>query len=206
MAELREVGALSAAAGAEYLVFLARTTRGPDGREPLAPDDWRAMISAVLEADKVARDAFGLTLVYHPHIGLAVETEAETERLVADTQGDVALCLDVGHFVYPGDDPAAFFRRHAPVIRYLHLRDVDGNVRADAITHKRDFWGAVHAGLFCEPGEGVVDFEAFMDALRDAGYDGPAVVERSLYAQPHHVSAETAARAHRFFSQMGFGG
>ncbi|MGE0666881.1 MAG: sugar phosphate isomerase/epimerase family protein [Sphingomonadales bacterium] len=204
--ELREVGALSAAAGAEYLVLLARTSRGPKGRNPLEGDDWRRMVDGVREADRIARGEFGLTTVYHPHIGLAVETAAETERLVAETGGDVGLCLDVGHFAYPGDDPVAFYRQYAGVVKYLHLRDLDPAVRDDAVATNKDFWGAVFGGLFCEPGTGIVDFDGLVAAAHEARFDGPVVVERSLYAQPHEVSAETAARAHRFFSAKGFGG
>ncbi|MBI1181046.1 MAG: TIM barrel protein [Alphaproteobacteria bacterium] len=204
--ELRQVAALSAAAGARFLVLLARTTRGPQGRIALAPPEWRAMVDGVKEADRIAREEFGLTTVYHPHIGLAVETRAETERLVADTGGEIALCLDVGHFVYPGDGPVGFLRRHAEVIQYLHLRDVDRAVRDDAVATNKDFWGAVFAGLFCEPGEGILDFAGLVDVLRETGFGGPAVVERSLHAQPHEVSAATAARAYRFFRGIGFGG
>ena len=205
-AELREVGALTAAAGATHLVLLARTTRGPMGRRGLAGNDWYAMVQAIQEAGRLVRDEFGLTMVYHPHIGLAVETAAETERLVEETHGDVALCLDVGHFAYPGDDPVAFYKRHAPIIQYLHLRDLDPAVRDDAVATNKDFWSAVHGGLFCEPGTGVVDFAGLVAAARDAKFTGPVVVERSLYAQPHNVSAETAARAHKYFSAAGFGG
>jgi inosose dehydratase len=154
----------------------------------------------------MARGEFGLTTVYHPHIGLAVETAAETERLVSDTHGDIPLCLDVGHFAYPGDDPVAFYRRYAGVVKYLHLRDLDPSVRDDAVATNKDFWGAVFGGLFCEPGTGVVDFDGLVAAARDARFDGPVVVERSLYAQPHDVSAATAARAHGFFRNKGFGG
>ncbi len=204
--ELREVGALSAAAGATYLVLLARTTRGPNGRNPLEGADWHRMVDGIREADRLVRGEFGLTTVYHPHIGLAVETAAETERLVADTGGQIPLCLDVGHFAYPGDDPVAFYRQYAGVVKYLHLRDLDPAVRDDAVATGKDFWGAVFAGLFCEPGQGVVDFDGLVTAAREAGFDGPAVVERSLHAQPHEVSAETAARAHRFFAARGFGG
>jgi inosose dehydratase len=204
--ELREVAGLSAAAGAKYLVLLARTTRGPKGRNPLEGADWHRMVDGIREADRLVRGEFGLTTVYHPHIGLAVETAAETERLVADTNGDIPLCLDVGHFAYPGDDPVAFYRRHAGVVKYLHLRDLDPAVRDDAVATNKDFWGAVFAGLFCEPGTGVVDFAGLVEAAREEGFTGPVVVERSLHAQPHDVSAETAARAHRFFSALGFGG
>lgn len=204
--ELREVAALTAAAGARHLVLLARTTRGPAGRRALAGNDWHDMVQGIKDAHRMVRDEYGLSVVYHPHIGLAVETAAETERLVEDTNGDVPLCLDVGHFAYPGDDPVAFFRRHAPVIQYLHLRDLDPAVRDDAVATNKDFWGAVHAGLFCEPGTGVVDFAGLVAAAREAAFKGPVVVERSLYAQPHDVSAETAARAHAFFSAAGFGG
>lgn len=205
-AELREVAALTSAAGARHLVLLARTTRGPAGRRALAGNDWHAMVDGIKEADRLVREEFGLTVVYHPHIGLAVETRAETERLIADTDGKLALCLDVGHFAYPGDDPVAFFRRHAERIAYLHLRDLDPAVRDDAVANNKDFWAAVHGGIFCEPGDGVVDFAGLVAACRDANFTGPVVVERSLHAQPHDVSAETAARAHRYFSAAGFGG
>jgi inosose dehydratase len=59
---------------------------------------------AALVADR------GLTFALHPHAGTLVESAADVERLLATT--DVGWCLDTGHLLIGGGDPAAFVRDH----------------------------------------------------------------------------------------------
>ena len=74
--------------------------------------------------------AEGLELVLHPHVGTLVESAADVDRALAHT--DVPWCLDTGHLLIGGVDPAAFVRDHAERIGHVHLKDVDARL-ADAV-------------------------------------------------------------------------
>ena len=51
----------------------------------------------------------GITCALHPHVGTLIETAAQVERGLAETT--VGWCLDTGHLVIGGTDPAQFARR-----------------------------------------------------------------------------------------------
>ena len=65
----------------------------------------------------------GLTLALHPHAGTQVETAADVERMLELTE--VGWCLDTGHLLIGGVDPADFARRHGERVVHVHLKDVD---------------------------------------------------------------------------------
>ena len=65
---------------------------------------------------------------FHPHVGTAVELEAQIDRLLADTEVD--LCFDTGHHAFWGQDPLAYMDRVWGRIAYMHLKNVDPAVRA----------------------------------------------------------------------------
>ncbi len=127
------------------------------------------------------RDALGMRVVVHHHAGTFVETPAEIERLLAETDPDlVGLLLDTGHATYGGADAVEIATRHADRIRYVHLKDVAGaeldHVRRSTIAME-DAW---KRGVFCALGEGVVDFPRVIDALRGKGYAGWMIVEQDV--------------------------
>ncbi|HWV35611.1 MAG TPA: TIM barrel protein, partial [Thermomicrobiales bacterium] len=101
--------------------------------------------SASLDADGFARIAanasrvasvagrHGIHVHYHNHVGTYVETPEEVESLLASLDTDeVDLCFDTGHFAFGGGDAKAFVERHAGVIGYVHLKDVDAAVMREA--------------------------------------------------------------------------
>jgi inosose dehydratase len=145
------------------------------GRPELAPrlEDraWRAMAGRLRRAAERAAER-GVRAVVHPHAGGYVEFEDEVDRLLSEL--DVGLCLDTGHALYAGSDPAAMVRRYAARLEHLHLKDVSGPVRARGL----GFWDAVAAGVFCPVGDGLLDLPALRTALADAGYRGFATIEQ----------------------------
>jgi inosose dehydratase len=181
------MGALLAGLDATYLVAMTTVYADPFTGRPLGPrqltgDDWRRLIDTTHRLADLARDRFGLRLVFHPHAGMYVETEAEIEALLADTDpARVALCLDTGQHAVAGGDPLAFLRRHHRRIPYLHLKNVDAavlrRVRAEALPVN----AAVPLGLYCEPDRGVIDFAALIDLLAEIDFQGWGIVEQDLY-------------------------
>lgn len=85
----------------------------------------------------------------------------------------VGMCLDTGHFVASGVDPAAIARRYAGRIVHVDLKDCAG-----------------HGREFVPFGNGVVDFEGVLRALVETDYRGYFIVESPRGG----ADAETALR------------
>jgi inosose dehydratase len=178
------VRALAGFGDAGTLVLAAATgTDGYDTRPELTADGWRALLANL---DRIAAHAAesGITTVLHPHVGTMVERSAEVDR-VLDGSG-VALCLDTGHLMVGGTDPAALARRAPERIAHVHLKDVDAaaadRVRAGALTYT----DAVRAGMYRPLGDGDVDIAGIVGSLTAAGYSGWYVMEQDtvLDAEP----------------------
>ena len=100
-------------------------------------------------------------VVFHHHAGTAIESPAEIEALLAQT--DVGICYDTGHALAGGGDPVEVARMCRGRIEHLHLKDVD-----------------LASGAFCAFGDGGVDFDAVFAELD--GYDGWTVLEQDRIA------------------------
>jgi inosose dehydratase len=173
--------------GAEVLVLaeagdparLAQAGHVVPGATPaFGADDWQRFAAA---AGEIAARAQGLGLVsaFHPHVGSYVETEEETEHLLAETDPAlVGLCVDTGHLAYGGADPVAITTRHRARVRHVHLKDIAAPVLDRARQQGWSFPEAVANGVFVPLGDGMVDLPAMLDALRQAGYAGWLVVEQ----------------------------
>ena len=81
------------------------------------------------------------------------------------------ICFDTGHHSYAGFDPVAFMKRHIGRISYMHFKDIDPKVKAEAIANRTGFYDACGQGIFCNLGKGDVDFPAVRQVLLDAGFE-----------------------------------
>lgn len=135
------------------------------------------MLNVQRAGERVA--AHGLIGTFHPHVDCHVQTEAQIERLLADTT--VQLCLDTGHHVYGGGEPISFYRKHAGRIPYIHIKDCNLAVKAKMDAEKWSFAKAVTENIMVEPGKGSIDFTKLYAALSEKGYDGWVVVEQDLF-------------------------
>lgn len=186
---VRRVGSLLSALGAKLLVLSDCQTlerrqmagRVPvDGSKSLSTAQWRSVGAVVGEVEHAAAE-FGLSLVFHPHVATYVETPSETERLFnALTATKVGLCLDTGHCVYGGGDPIEEAQKYRPLLRYVHIKDVNPAVLGRARQQKLDFEAAVGAGVFSPIGKGCIDFAGFFRFLADTQYSGWAIVEQDV--------------------------
>jgi inosose dehydratase len=181
LAALRPHLDLLKAFGCTVLVFAETSnaihgdrSRPLDERPVLEPGAWAEFgrrMTAV--ADRTLAE--GVRLVYHHHMGTAVQSEADIDALMEATGPSVHLLLDTGHATFAGADSAALARRYRDRISHFHAKDVRRDVMARAKTERLSFLDAVVAGVFTVPGDGSVDYPAVLREL--SGYEGWAVVE-----------------------------
>ncbi len=180
--QVRDACEVITATGGKFLVLIDDTYTDLFTAKPVVPkhlDDggWERLIQATHRVADIARDQFGLHLVFHPHAETHVEYEDQIERLLADTDPErVFLCFDTGHHAYRGGNPVAFMKKHHARIPYLHLKSVRPEMIRKVEEENIPFAIAVGNDMFCEPSEGAVDFLAFRDVMRDIDYSGYAMV------------------------------
>ncbi len=155
-----------------------------------APDPAeRARFAA--NAEEVARliqGETGLRTLYHHHCGHHVETPDEVDAFLDATDPALLnLVFDTGHAVYgsgrPDDDGALAVRlmeRWWERIAYVHFKDCEPSVATRARSEGWDYARAVGAGVFCELGQGSVDFAAVRASLRERGYADWITVEQDV--------------------------
>jgi inosose dehydratase len=169
------------ALGCSVLVF-AETSNAIHGdrsrplaeRPVLKPDEWRRFGERMTEVADASL-AEGVRLVYHHHMGTAVQSEADIDALMSATGPSVHLLLDTGHATFAGTDPVVLARRYRDRISHFHAKDVRPSVMERARREDLSFLDAVIAGVFTVPGDGCVDYPAVLREL--PGYRGWAVVE-----------------------------
>jgi inosose dehydratase len=173
----RQMSELFAAAGAEVFVaaIVADDAWSAPPSEPLAADAWEQLLAHLDEIDTLV-GTYGLRLVVHPHVGTLIERDAAVERLLADS--DVGWCLDTGHLLIGGTDPAEFVRRHGARIFHVHLKDVDSGLAARVRAGELSLVRATQMGLFRPLGEGDAGIDDVLRALHDEGYERWLVLEQ----------------------------
>lgn len=139
---------------------------------------WKAYGDRLTTFGEHLQSRHGLRLAYHHHMGAYVESPDDIDMLMAVTGASVGLLFDTGHAFYGGAaDPVALLKRHLKRVVHLHCKDVRPQVIAKARNDGWSFLDGVINGTFTVPGDGAIDFEAVLAALREGGYEGWLVVE-----------------------------
>ncbi len=141
----------------------------------------RQLAQAAMETAKEIRAKAGLRTAFHHHCAGFVETADEIHAFLRDTESDViGLCLDTGHLVFGGGDPADIVDRYGDRIWHVHFKDCSRQVAARSRQEGWDYLTSVRQGVFCELGQGAVDFQRVIESLKRAGYDDWIVVEQDV--------------------------
>ena len=126
-------------------------------------------------ADRVSEA--GLTLVYHPHVMMPVETVEEIDRFMSAVGEPVRLLLDTGHIAMAGGDYRVVMEKWWDRISHIHLKDIRWSVYEAADKQRATFDELIHEGIFTVPGDGDLDFEPLIKKVASGGYDGWLLVE-----------------------------
>ncbi|MGB8453358.1 MAG: myo-inosose-2 dehydratase [Anaerocolumna sp.] len=148
-----------------------------DNKVYFTDKEWDNLCNGLNKLGKLAVTR-GFKLCFHHHMGTGVQTMAETERLMENTdQNYVFLCYDTGHFTFSGEDPLCILKKYPERIGHVHLKDVREEVLKEATEGKWSFLKAVREGAFTVPGDGCVDFKSVFAELEKSGYEGWLLVE-----------------------------
>jgi inosose dehydratase len=164
------------AAGVGVMVVSADTGLvGYDARPDLDDDGWDRLLGNL---DRVAESAaeHGVRAVLHPHVGTMVETGTEVARVLEGSE--ISLCLDTGHLLIGGTDPADLTRQVPERIAHTHLKDVDLTWARRVQDGHATYTDAVRQGMYRPLGQGDVDVAAIIDHLTRCHYNGWFTLEQ----------------------------
>jgi inosose dehydratase len=183
------------AARAGVMVLSADTGLvGYDSRPVLDAAGWDRLLRNL---DRVAEAAaeHGIRAVLHPHVGTLVETGAEVTRVLEGSQ--IPLCLDTGHLLIGGTDPAELTAQVPDRIAHTHLKDVDLTWARKVQSGRVTYTDAVRLGMYRPLGQGDVDVAAIISDLAEHGYDGWYTLEQDtiLTEEPRGEGPLADARA-----------
>ncbi|MDR1903004.1 MAG: myo-inosose-2 dehydratase [Treponema sp.] len=148
-----------------------------DDKPCFTDEEWKKLCGGLNKLGEKAAGK-GMRLAYHHHMGTGVQTAAEIDRLMENTDPALlSLLYDTGHLVFSGEDYTAVLNKYIKRIAHVHLKDMRKPLREKAKQEKWSFLKSVREGVFTVPGCGDVDFIPVFEALKAHGYEGWWVVE-----------------------------
>ena len=140
-------------------------------------EEWKKFTDGLSKLGNIAKE-YGITLVYHHHMGTVVQTAEEIDRMMDMCDPDaVYLLFDTGHLAYCGEDYMAVLKKYAKRIKHVHLKDIRPEIVQKVKDEHKSFLQGVRMGAFTVPGDGALDFKPVFDVLDEAGYEGWMLVE-----------------------------
>lgn len=191
---VRELLAGYDAARAGTLVLSADSGgTGYDTRPELDAAGWDQLLSNLDRITEYAATR-GVTAVLHPHVGTMVETGDDVRRVLEGSV--IRLCLDTGHLLIGGTDPAALARQAPERVAHTHLKDVDLALARQVQDGRTTYTEAVRKGMYRPLGEGDVDLDGVLSPLDARGYDGWHVLEQDTILHGPPTGDGPAADVH----------
>ncbi|ACY21234.1 Myo-inosose-2 dehydratase [Gordonia bronchialis DSM 43247] len=207
--QIEDVAKLTAAVGGKHVVVIPEMWRDPasgavlEDRD-LTDEQWRKKTEGMNELGKAMFEKYGVRAQYHPHADSHVDTEEHIYRFLENTDGEfVNLCLDTGHVSYCGGDNLAIITKHPERIGYLHLKQVDEEVRAKVAADDLPFGEAVKLGAMTEPPRGIPEMPPLLDAVAGLDIDIFAIVEQDMYPCAVDAPLPIAQRTRKYLGGCG---
>jgi len=207
--QIEDVAKLTAAVGGTHVVVIPEMWRDASTGailedRVLTDDQWHRKTRGMNELGKAMYEKYGVRAQYHPHADSHVDTEANVYRFLDGTDGEfVNLCLDTGHISYCGGDNIRIVERFPERIGYLHLKQVDPQVRARVEADDLPFGEAVKLGAMIEPPLGVPDMPSLLAAIERLGIDVFAIVEQDMYPCAPESPLPIAKRTRNYLGSCG---
>ena len=164
-------------------------------------EEWDIFCTGMNKLGKIAKEEYGIALTFHHHMGTVVQSLAEVDRMMENTDPEyVSLLFDTGHFTYCGEDPLEVVKKYVHRIKHVHLKDIRPEVVEQVKKENMSFLAGVRAGAFTIPGDGCINYDPIFKVLEDAGYEGYMVVEADQ--DPAKANPlEYAIRARKFIAE-----
>ena len=163
--------------------------------------EWDTFCTGMNKLGKIAKEEYGIALTFHHHMGTVVQSLAEVDRMMENTDPEyVSLLFDTGHFTYCGEYPLEVVKKYVHRIKHVHLKDIRPEVVEQVKKENMSFLAGVRAGAFTIPGDGCINYDPIFKVLEEAGYEGYMVVEAEQ--DPAKANPlEYAIRARKFIAE-----
>ncbi len=165
----------------------------------LSDEEWEIYAAGAERMARAVKEQTGLRTVFHHHCAGFIETPEEIARLLEMTDPSLlGLVFDTGHYSFGAGGCETLLNaldRFAERIWYVHYKDCDSNVLKRASAGNWDYFEAVRQGVFCELGQGCVDFPVVTNWLRQHNYSGYITVEQDVL--PGMGTPKESARRNR---------
>ena len=209
--ELMVAGNVGASLNAKYIVliddFYSSDNRdGETTDKTLTADGWKHLIETTHRIADIAKEEFGLDIAFHSHADTHVETTEQLEKFLEDTDSDkISLCLDTGHLHYGGGDSLEFMKKHHKRVSYMHFKDVNTNIWERVKSENLSIQEATAMGVFCDLGEGNVNYPELGKVLNDIEYSGWVIVEQDVATPVTKSPLKAATKARKYLESVGIG-
>jgi len=174
----------------------------------LSDEQWKTFAGGAQQIARAVQAESGLRTVFHHHCAGYVETPDEIARLLELTDPELlGLVFDTGHLMYGsgGNDVDMISQsldRFGERIWYVHFKDCQPRIAEQCRAEGADYFEAVGGGVFCELGQGCVDFPFVLAWLRGQDYQGWALVEQDVLPGMG-APLESARRNRQYLQSIG---
>jgi inosose dehydratase len=204
--QVAPIAALTAALGAEHMVVIPDLWRDDlTGNEKesrhLTAEQWATLTANHNELGRRMLEQYGVHSQFHSHADSHVGYQADVERFLEATDPRyVNLCLDTGHVAYYGGDSVDLITKYPERIGYLHLKQVDPALAAQALAEDISFSQTVRMDIMVEPPSGVPDLEEVLHAAAKLPQNLFAIVEQDMYPCSPDRPLPIARRTYTYLS------
>jgi len=156
--------------------------------------DFATRWKPILDACRAAGIKFALEV--HPgQIAFDLFSAERTLEAVGGRE-EFGFLVDPSHFHWQGLDPVEFVRQFPDRIYHVHIKDAALTLggRSSILNSYLPYGDSRRGWDFRLPGRGGIDWEAFIRALGEIGYDGPLAVEFKDAAIEREFGAEEACQ------------
>lgn len=151
---------------------------------------WKRFADGVARVTDRCRER-GYEPAFHHHTATYIEAVWEIERMLELT--DVGLCLDTGHLLAGGGDPARGFRDWGSRINHVHLKDAHRTILARIVADAAPVEEIWRRRAFCALGQGDAGMDEVLQAISDIDYSGWLIVEQDIFPDPAEPPGRAAA-------------
>jgi len=191
----------SVAVVSEQTYSIQGTDKNVFKEKPFFTDtEWDQLGQGLNELGKIAQE-YDLKLVFHHHMGTGVQTLAEIDRLMENTDPNhVHLLYDTGHIYVSDADYMTLLNKHLNRIHHVHFKDVRQAVKEQCEREGKSFLQSFLAGMFTVPGDGCIDFREVYKTLQETNYSGWIVIEAEQDPSVAHP-LEYALKARNYINE-----
>jgi inosose dehydratase len=164
------------------------------------PEQWRRFAEGVEMAAARCRER-GYEPTFHHETGTRIEAPWEIEKVLELTS--IGLCLDTGHLLLGGGDPAKAIRDWGMRINHLHLKDARRSVVEQIVREAAPVAEIWRRKAFCRLGDGDLDVDSVLGDVRSS-YQGWIVVEQDVLPEKDSQAPADQRANRRYLAERGF--